>query len=198
MTEKKAETATPHLREAPEQQQQVEHEEAIESDPLNSAFRDERPAPIPRVTSRECRADSGGRVSGTRADLSAAQPRDARAAGACRGGAHVRAHLERRRRRRGVAPAARGGGGAGDGAGGRERSSAHADDDGRRQQQQQQQPHGATAAAGLVDAALLTARSVALSAHAESRVHTRALSAAGRPGPHSRSERSATCTFGIS
>jgi hypothetical protein len=167
-------------------------------DPLNSAFRDERPAPIPRVTSRECRADSGGRVSGTRADLSAAQPRDARAAGACRGGAHVRAHLERRRRRRGVAPAARGGGGAGDGAGGRERSSAHADDDGRRQQQQQQQPHGATAAAGLVDAALLTARSVALSAHAESRVHTRALSAAGRPGPHSRSERSATCTFGIS
>jgi hypothetical protein len=30
MTEKKAETATPHLREAPEQQQQIEHEEAIE------------------------------------------------------------------------------------------------------------------------------------------------------------------------
>jgi hypothetical protein len=30
MTEKRAETATPHLREAPEQQQQVEHEEAIE------------------------------------------------------------------------------------------------------------------------------------------------------------------------
>jgi hypothetical protein len=29
-TEKKAETATPHIREAPEQQQQVEHEEAIE------------------------------------------------------------------------------------------------------------------------------------------------------------------------
>jgi hypothetical protein len=54
MTEKRAETATPHLREAPEQQQQVEHEEAIEDagkdgkrvgagfekrkDPLNSAF----------------------------------------------------------------------------------------------------------------------------------------------------------------
>jgi hypothetical protein len=30
MTEKRAETATPHLQEAPEQQQQVEHEEAIE------------------------------------------------------------------------------------------------------------------------------------------------------------------------
>jgi hypothetical protein len=30
MTEKKAETATPHLRETPEQQQQVEPEEAIE------------------------------------------------------------------------------------------------------------------------------------------------------------------------
>jgi hypothetical protein len=30
MTEKRAETATPHLRKAPEQQQQVEHEEAIE------------------------------------------------------------------------------------------------------------------------------------------------------------------------
>jgi hypothetical protein len=30
MTEKKAKTATPHLRETPEQQQQVEHEEAIE------------------------------------------------------------------------------------------------------------------------------------------------------------------------
>jgi hypothetical protein len=30
MTEKRAESATPHLREAPEQQQQVEHEEAIE------------------------------------------------------------------------------------------------------------------------------------------------------------------------
>jgi hypothetical protein len=29
MTEKRAETATPHLREAPEQQQQVEHEDAI-------------------------------------------------------------------------------------------------------------------------------------------------------------------------
>jgi hypothetical protein len=29
MTEKRAETATPHLREAPEQQKQVEHEEAI-------------------------------------------------------------------------------------------------------------------------------------------------------------------------
>jgi flagellar biosynthesis/type III secretory pathway protein FliH len=30
MTEKKAKTATPHLRETPEQRQQVEHEEAIE------------------------------------------------------------------------------------------------------------------------------------------------------------------------
>jgi hypothetical protein len=30
MTEKKAKTATPHLRETPEQQQQVEHEDAIE------------------------------------------------------------------------------------------------------------------------------------------------------------------------
>jgi hypothetical protein len=30
MTEKRAETATPHLRETPEQQQQIEHEEAIE------------------------------------------------------------------------------------------------------------------------------------------------------------------------
>jgi hypothetical protein len=30
MTEKRAETATPHLREAPEQRQQTEHEEAIE------------------------------------------------------------------------------------------------------------------------------------------------------------------------
>jgi hypothetical protein len=29
MTEKRAETATPHLREAPEQLQQVEHEDAI-------------------------------------------------------------------------------------------------------------------------------------------------------------------------
>jgi hypothetical protein len=29
MTEKRAETATPHLRKAPEQQQQVEHEDAI-------------------------------------------------------------------------------------------------------------------------------------------------------------------------
>jgi hypothetical protein len=29
MTEKRAKTATPHLRKAPEQQQQVEHEEAI-------------------------------------------------------------------------------------------------------------------------------------------------------------------------
>jgi hypothetical protein len=31
MTKKRAETATPHLREAPVQQQQVEHEEAIEN-----------------------------------------------------------------------------------------------------------------------------------------------------------------------
>jgi hypothetical protein len=46
MTEKKAKTATPHLRETPEQRQQVEHEDAIEDagkdgklvDPLNSAF----------------------------------------------------------------------------------------------------------------------------------------------------------------
>jgi hypothetical protein len=41
MTEKKAKTATPHLRETPEQQQQIEHEGAIEDagkDPLNSAF----------------------------------------------------------------------------------------------------------------------------------------------------------------
>jgi hypothetical protein len=30
MTEKKAKTATPHLRETPEQRQQVEHEDAIE------------------------------------------------------------------------------------------------------------------------------------------------------------------------
>jgi hypothetical protein len=30
MTEKKANTATPHLRETPEQRQQVEHEDAIE------------------------------------------------------------------------------------------------------------------------------------------------------------------------
>jgi hypothetical protein len=30
MTEKRAEMATAHLREAPEQQQQVQHEEAIE------------------------------------------------------------------------------------------------------------------------------------------------------------------------
>jgi hypothetical protein len=30
MTEKKAKTATPHLREIPEQRQQIEHEEAIE------------------------------------------------------------------------------------------------------------------------------------------------------------------------
>jgi hypothetical protein len=30
MTEKKAKTATPHLRETPEQRQQVEHEVAIE------------------------------------------------------------------------------------------------------------------------------------------------------------------------
>jgi hypothetical protein len=30
MTEKRAETATPSLREAPEQQQQVEHEDAME------------------------------------------------------------------------------------------------------------------------------------------------------------------------
>jgi hypothetical protein len=37
MTEKRAETATPHLREAPEQQQQVEHEEETKI-PLNSAF----------------------------------------------------------------------------------------------------------------------------------------------------------------
>jgi hypothetical protein len=55
MTEEKAKTATPHLRETPEQRQQVEHEDAIEDagkdgkrvgagfekrmkDPLNSAF----------------------------------------------------------------------------------------------------------------------------------------------------------------
>jgi hypothetical protein len=38
MTEKKAKTATPHLREAPEQRQQVEHEENMKKDPLNSAF----------------------------------------------------------------------------------------------------------------------------------------------------------------
>jgi hypothetical protein len=44
MTEKKAKTATPHLRETPEQRQQVEHEDAIEDagkdgkDLLNSAF----------------------------------------------------------------------------------------------------------------------------------------------------------------
>jgi hypothetical protein len=30
MTEKKAKTATPHLRETPEQRQQIEHEDAIE------------------------------------------------------------------------------------------------------------------------------------------------------------------------
>jgi hypothetical protein len=30
MTEKRAKTATPHLRETPEQRQQVEHEDAIE------------------------------------------------------------------------------------------------------------------------------------------------------------------------
>jgi hypothetical protein len=30
MTEKNAKTATPHLRETPEQRQQVEHEDAIE------------------------------------------------------------------------------------------------------------------------------------------------------------------------
>ena len=30
MTEKKTKTATPHLRETPEQRQQVEHEDAIE------------------------------------------------------------------------------------------------------------------------------------------------------------------------
>jgi hypothetical protein len=30
MTEKKAKTATPHLRETPEQRQQVEHKDAIE------------------------------------------------------------------------------------------------------------------------------------------------------------------------
>jgi hypothetical protein len=30
ITEKKAKTATPHLRETPEQRQQVEHEDAIE------------------------------------------------------------------------------------------------------------------------------------------------------------------------
>jgi hypothetical protein len=29
MTEKRAKTATPHLREAPEQQQQIKHEDAI-------------------------------------------------------------------------------------------------------------------------------------------------------------------------
>jgi hypothetical protein len=40
MTEKKAKTATPQLRETPEQQQQIEHEEA--KDPLNSAFLDGR------------------------------------------------------------------------------------------------------------------------------------------------------------
>jgi hypothetical protein len=31
MTEKKAKTATPHLRETPEQRQQIEHEDAIEN-----------------------------------------------------------------------------------------------------------------------------------------------------------------------
>jgi hypothetical protein len=62
MTEKKAKTATPHLRETPEQQQQqIEHDEAIEDagkdgkrvgagfekDPLNSAFLDGvLPAPL--------------------------------------------------------------------------------------------------------------------------------------------------------
>ena len=50
MTEKKAKTATPNLRETPEQRQQIEHEDAIEyagkdgkrvgADPLNSAFLD--------------------------------------------------------------------------------------------------------------------------------------------------------------